>query len=194
MNDKRKRAMSILVRAREILAERLAERVIDDADQLVDDAHGNSYMDEIGTLYESVGGKLNNVNSMIAGLPTAGTSESTESDAALAVEFGETQQTQDPAPATFALFARQISENDLAAAGQSLSQLLGVDRELADRCAAAFHERLQQDPTTIEKAIRLRNEMAQGNNNASLLILFECFGLQGLQAVDVLDKLRATLA
>ena len=69
MNDRRKRAHSILVRTRDILADRLTERVLEDEQQILDDATGEDYMDDIGRLYESVGSKLGQVNLMIANLP-----------------------------------------------------------------------------------------------------------------------------
>ena len=70
MNERRKRAHSILVRTRDILAERLTERILEDEQEILDDATGADYMDDIGRLYESVGSKLGQINSMIANLPT----------------------------------------------------------------------------------------------------------------------------
>ena len=58
MKNRRKQARSILIKMRDILADRLAEFVLDEEEQLLIDAEGSSYTEEINTLYESVGGKL----------------------------------------------------------------------------------------------------------------------------------------
>ncbi|MCH7727860.1 MAG: Flp pilus assembly complex ATPase component TadA, partial [Planctomycetes bacterium] len=61
-------AMSILCHAREILADRMIERILDAENQILEDAQGDSYMNEIETLQESVGERLNSVNVMLANL------------------------------------------------------------------------------------------------------------------------------
>ena len=54
MND-RARATEILRKARAILAERLTEKILEQREELLDDAQGDSYMSEIESLYEQVG-------------------------------------------------------------------------------------------------------------------------------------------
>jgi hypothetical protein len=68
MND-RSRATEILQKARNILAERLTELVLDQRDELLDDARGDSYMNEIESLYEQIGVKLSHVGQMLSNLP-----------------------------------------------------------------------------------------------------------------------------
>src|SRR5581483_5060539 len=68
MND-RQRATDILKNARNILAERLTELVLEQRDELLDDARGDSYMNEIESLYEQIGVKLSHVGQMLSNLP-----------------------------------------------------------------------------------------------------------------------------
>jgi hypothetical protein len=68
MNE-RARAIELLKQARTILAERLAELVLDQGEELLADARGDSYMNEIESLYEQIGHKLSHVNQMLSNLP-----------------------------------------------------------------------------------------------------------------------------
>src|SRR4029078_4264759 len=73
--DDRALAISILERAREILAARLTERIIEASDEIIDDALGNSYSSEIESLHEQVGLILNHVTSMLTSLPPTTTQD-----------------------------------------------------------------------------------------------------------------------
>jgi hypothetical protein len=79
MND-RTRAIKVLREAKAILSDRLTERVLDAADEILADARGDSYMNDIETVYEQVGIKLAHVNQMLSNLPvdTAAPSDKTE--------------------------------------------------------------------------------------------------------------------
>jgi hypothetical protein len=68
MND-RARATDVLREARAILAERLTEKILEQREELLDDARGDSYMNEIESLYEQVGMKLSHVSQMLSNLP-----------------------------------------------------------------------------------------------------------------------------
>lgn len=68
MND-RTRALEVLREAKAILAERLTEKVLEQAEEILADARGDSYMNEIESLYEQVGLKLSHVSQMLANLP-----------------------------------------------------------------------------------------------------------------------------
>jgi hypothetical protein len=65
----RARAIEILREARAILAARLSEKVIEQAEEILADARGDSYMNEIESLYEQVGHKLTHVSQMLSNLP-----------------------------------------------------------------------------------------------------------------------------
>jgi hypothetical protein len=68
MND-RARATEILKNARNVLAERLTEKILEQQEELLDDARGDSYMNEIESLYEQVGVKLSHVGQMLSNMP-----------------------------------------------------------------------------------------------------------------------------
>jgi hypothetical protein len=81
MNE-RTTATDVLRQARAILADRLSEMVAEQAEEILADARGESYMNEIDSIYEQVGLKLAHVSQMLANLPsreaTASTSRSAE--------------------------------------------------------------------------------------------------------------------
>jgi hypothetical protein len=65
----RTRATEILKEARQILADLLTEKVLEQGEDLLADARGDSYMNEIESLYEQVGVKLAHVSQMLSNLP-----------------------------------------------------------------------------------------------------------------------------
>ncbi len=67
--SERARAIEVLKEARTILAERLMELVLQQREELLDDARGDSYMNEIESLYEQIGHKLSHVSQMLSNLP-----------------------------------------------------------------------------------------------------------------------------
>ena len=71
MKTERTRALDVLQQAREILAQRLTERVLDTAEDILNDARGDSYMNDIDMLYDQVGMRLAHINQMISNLPAA---------------------------------------------------------------------------------------------------------------------------
>ncbi|MDA0834187.1 MAG: hypothetical protein O2955_08770 [Planctomycetota bacterium] len=62
-------AYQILKQAREILAKRLVERILDSSDEILDDAAGESYSNEIEQVYEQCGTQLQHVQNMLNLLP-----------------------------------------------------------------------------------------------------------------------------
>ena len=205
--DNHERALAILKEARDLLTSRLIDMVVDADDGILEDADGCSYMDEIETLQEKVGGRLNIINGMIANMPAAKPKPAAgkpaspvpsvpkvESVAEGAVESSAAPpQSGVVPPMKFALFAQQIAANDVEEAGRTLIDLLNVDESLALRCATHFRDRLNEDPMTIQKTMQLRSKLSEGKHNDSLMILWDCFGLQGLQAVSAMATLKASL-
>ena len=194
--DKRKRALSILEQARDLLGQRLIEDIIESGDSILEDAEGCSYMDEIDTVHQRVGGRLNSINIMIANLPAADSTGAEPESATLETPVAalEPEETEVPKPVNFVLFVEQIGANDVDGAARTLSELLDVDEESAHHCATSFRDRLNEDPTTLQRVMQLRTKLIAGENNDSLMILWDCFRLQGPQAVEVLQTLKARLA
>jgi hypothetical protein len=95
--------------------------------------------------------------------------------------------------ASFRSFGTQIFTGDLDAAGESLAELFHIDPIRGRRCAEAFADQLARSPDVMTKAMSLRKEIATANFNSSLMLLYECFGLQGLEAIGVLQTLMSRL-
>lgn len=65
----RAQARAVLEEAREILAARLAEQVLEASEAILDDARGDSYMSEIDEVYDRIGLKLVHVSQMLSHFP-----------------------------------------------------------------------------------------------------------------------------
>jgi hypothetical protein len=219
--NQRARAIAILKQARDMLAERLSERVLESHGELLDDAAGFSYMGEIEALYEQIGSRLVHVTQMISNLPPAPeTPLSAEEEAAEEATPGNLDDGGSdsiivggplglktpalPGPATseyaapvrqasFQTFAVQIQSGDIESAGRTLAMLFGVEDVRGIQCAAIFAERLENEPGFLTKAMQLRKELEKDGINAAIMLLYECFGLSGLECIGVLQTLRSKL-
>ena len=100
-----------------------------------------------------------------------------------------------PAPPaiTFQSFAERVMANDLDGAGIVLAGLLDVSHNRGRECARRFQEQLAERPQFLQKAMTLRSELAAGSVNGALLLLWECFGLQGLESIAALQSLKTRL-
>lgn len=226
----RNRAIQILTEAREILAERLTERVLESADEILSDARGDSYMNDIDAVYEQVGLKLSHITQMLANLPveeevaTHTTNEFRTDDLSpqdYPVVAEETVShdlvSTNPRPAlvgpmyvsapalpapkvdppqfpgdepSFQQFVLQVQASDVRAAGKTLAVLFALPDNRALLCAATFAERWRRNPDFISRAMQLREEVASGTYNGALVLLFECFGLTGIESIGVLQTLQ----
>ena len=211
MND-RARAIEILKYARDMIAERLTERIIDARNDIAEDAMGLSYMGEIESVYEQLGGRLAHLNQMLVNLPPDRTEPDTSKAPPIAVAERPTALLNSPAAdpsepdtrtpadgppeqaATFQMFFVQIQSADLECAARSLAQLLQIDRSRGRRCAETFLQQLTSDPDFVQHLLKLRRRMREGDTNESLLLLSKCFGLFGLELVAALQSLRTHLA
>jgi len=250
-------ARKVLLAARSELARRLSELVLAAEEEVLADARGESYMNEIETLYEQVGIKLAHVNQMLAGLPadleveiaTSSTPSPTTQQPTKPIASNDDElglcpsasppaptPTASPAPATsgpnppeiprtlrsplgiprkvvpsglvvsrkesplkplvsaptsgqaphLAIFAAQVRQGDLTAAGQTLHQMLGIDYPRAIACAAYFAEQLQEDPRLLLRIAQLQMELQASSFKGARLLLVECLGLTSEEAACVL--------
>jgi hypothetical protein len=249
MND-RARAIAILQQARDILAERLTEQVLEGRDSILEDAIGLSYSSEIDAIQEQIGQRLNNVNMLLNNLPpiedapapTAddvapapppalsyqpqsslalasvdsasvdaqsaenGSLESVQAEAtdpdeselilsAVAVDALMDDEAEDDRamPISFQSFAERIMANDVEGAGIVLAGLFDVSVDRGRQCARRFQEQLSERPQFLQKAMGLRHELTSGSVNGSLILLWECFGLQGIESLSALQSLKARM-
>lgn len=215
MNN-RARAIAILQQARETLAERLTDRILETEAEILADAEGQSYLSEIETIYEQLGSRLAHLSTMLSNMPPE--HDLRTSDVAAAEPIYVDRGTAYPAgfeadshvaagplalppPAiledrlpvplvTLQGFAAQVQSGDLDTAARMLAELFDVDTLCARRCTDLFAAQLAVHPDLALKATRLRSEVQAGNVNGSLLLLWECFGLDGMESLGVLQALR----
>ncbi|MGK0220661.1 MAG: hypothetical protein ACI9HE_004173 [Planctomycetota bacterium] len=183
----RLRARTVLTRARDILAERMCEMILESEEGLVQDAQGTSYMDEIGTVYEQVGGRLNHVNTLLSHLPAlaAGTV-----GVPLTGQSNQKPGGDGQVPATFMAFGQAVARGEEEQATAHLAELFGIDKHIAGASAATFADKLKEDSSVIERTMQMREDLRSGSDNRALLVLHECFGLSGLVAIQVLQFLK----
>ncbi|MCA9267074.1 MAG: hypothetical protein KDA41_01320 [Planctomycetales bacterium] len=227
MND-RTQALDLLRRARDILAERVTERVLANKDEILADALGLAHESEIDGLYEQLGVRLAHVNHLLSHLPAEEAAPGGEDDAielneqprAAAEETsrsaelaardhahrtaagphlalpapGEMLQLPGPAPAvSFQRFATRIFVGDLDGAGEVLADLFELEAPRARRCAQVFYDGVRHNPTVIGKAAQLRRNLQGGDYAGAMSLLHDCFGLQGIESISVMQTLRARL-
>jgi hypothetical protein len=218
MNE-RARAIAILNQARDVLIERLTERILDSEPAILDEVGGLAYSSELDTLYEHFGLRLSHINVLLSNLPpeTDVAPQPIECEPADATMTATTAETIYPleqidtssfgqasvypetfagqsSPASFQLFTRQVQAGDVTAAGHSLAELFELDEVRALACATTFREEYNKSPEVLLKAVQLRHEIQSGSANGALVLLWECFGLQGMESVGVLQSLKARLA
>jgi hypothetical protein len=208
-------AIAILERARQALVERLAEKVVESAEEIIDDAEGRTYGAEIDAIHDQIALRLLHVNSMLAvlphsefaaplppGLPAPPGFETATMTSEHSLESGAvtmlTVDAAQPGPASeapsFQTFVGQIQADDLAGAAQALAELLDLPSERTLACAVKFREQMASHPDFLMRAMELRRELHSGSVNGALMLLWECFGLQGPESIGVMLTLRSRLA
>lgn len=236
MND-RARAIAILKQARDTLAERLTESVLEASEEIIEDAQGSSFMGEIEAVYEQMGSRLTHVSQMISNLPPIRDESPEEnnpvqspSDQVDSLESAVIQELNDssadgasdqppavisqyvgletpaipgvvapvavpqPSPGSFQAFAKLMLSGDVEGAGDILAELFGIDTHRSAQCAQVFAQRMKEDPEFLPKAQRLRHELLADRHNGVIMLLYECFGLTGLESIGVLQSLRVHVA
>jgi len=229
MND-RQQAIDLLRRARDILAERLTEHVLANKGQILEDALGLSYTNEIDAAYEQMGVRLTHLNQLLSNLPAEDDEVEEAADASEDLYLPEDEpqpsdesvsqhhgpQTKTPAPhlahslalpgpaeilqlggpaptVSFQRFATRIFVGDLDGAGEILAELFELEGTRAHKCAQVFYDGVRNNPEVIGKAAQLRRDLQAGNYNSSLALLHDCFGLQGVESLSVMQTLRARM-
>ena len=214
-------AISILQQARDMLAERLTERVLEARQEILDDAEGVTYLSEIETVYEQLGGRLAHINTMLSHLPPVDDASSPDTPHGEPV-FTDVRTTYDssyeldmpvislplalPAPAvseerpqltlappSLQSFALYVQTGDVETAARCLTDLLNLPAARGRACIDAFLQRWAIQPDLLHRVVLLRSELQSGNVTPSLTMLSECFGLQGMESISALQSLRSRL-
>jgi len=206
--DERARAIEILKRARDMLVDRLSQEIVASEESLLEDALGLSYSGEIAQVFEQVGNRLHQVSVMLSNLPVP---EHTSADD---LEPAGVEPVSKPMPfaavmgppavaglltgtpldrPTLERFTHQVTAGQFDEACRCLAQLFELDEQRARRCTITFAQRFQESPEVVRKTMLLRDELISGSINSSLMLLWECFGLQGLDSLAVARSLKARL-
>ena len=107
---------------------------------------------------------------------------------------GEVLQLAGPPPVvSFQRFATRIFLGDLDGAALVLAELFELEVGRARKCAQVFYDVVRHNPEVIAKAAQLRRELQAGGYSTALMLLHECFGLQGVESISVMQSLRARI-
>jgi hypothetical protein len=91
---------------------------------------------------------------------------------------------------TFKNFHLLVVQSKLAEASAALAVLLGVPLKRAEAAAHYYAKKAKEDTQHPFKTMQLSGVIAQGAPNEALLLLQECFGLEGPIAIQVYETLR----
>jgi len=221
MNE-RSLALSILQKARDALSQRLTERVIESQDEIQSDAEGGSYLSEIETIYEQIGGRLAHLNAMLSNLPPvesapttadASASEIIYADLAAAYPTGlDLEATAPvallglPAPSTaeespvkplaetFQNIVLYVRAGDLDTAGRMIAEVFDIKPSQERRGASAFARQLVSYPELALRSEELGFSLGGTNEYAAATLLGECFEFQAIEALSLVRGLKSRAA
>jgi len=94
---------------------------------------------------------------------------------------------------TFKSFHLLIMQTKLAEAASALVSLLDIPLPEAEAAAAYYAKKNRDDSQHPFKTMQLYAIIGQGPPNQALLLLQECFGLEGPIAIHVYDTLRQSI-
>jgi hypothetical protein len=215
--NQRTLAVSILQRARDTLGERLAQRIIDAQQEIEADAEGGSYLSEIETIYEQLGGRLAHLGAMLSNLPPAApgapadatASEIIYADLASAYPTGLDLETAapttllalpapvnpEPAPHLNVLadslqdIVLQVQAGDLMNAARAISELFDIKPSDSRRCARAFSRQMANGPDLVARVVELGWMLGEMHEQSAAALLGECFEFQTPEALAIVRGL-----
>lgn len=193
MND-RDKAIKILTQARDTLTEQLNERVLESADEIISDAEGETFLSEIEALFDKVGIKLHHIGIMLSQLPKIAEPKPPVPPAPPYAAQVTVDPTVSVPTDSFRDFGLHIQAGDVQAAGRSLTGLFNIDAARGLQCAEFFLAAVLRDPEIMTKAMLLRKELTADNHNNSLMLLYECFGLQPYEAIGIVATLKTLVS
>lgn len=218
--SERSLAISILQKARDALSRRLSERVIEAQDEIQADADGCSYLSEIETIYEQIGGRLAHLNAMLSNLPPAESTVPADATASeiIYADLASTYPTRLepettaqvallglPAPARteeqqtsslasiFESIVLHVEADELAVAGRMIAELFDIKPSHGRRGAQAFSRQLLNYPELGRRIEELGRSLQETNEYAAATLLGECFEFQAIEALTLVRALKTRL-
>jgi hypothetical protein len=221
--DERAQAIRILRKTRDVLVQRLSERILESEEEILAEAEGHSFLSEIETIYDQIGLRLVHVNQMLAHLPAEaapveevrpaaadilqpGLAEERTQSAASTSEFSISSFLALPAPSdaktvagnlatsTLLMFAVHARRGDLETGALSLESLFGLSRDRALAATRVFHAHCTRDSSYVENAARLQNYLEAEALSRAFGVMCESFGLSGGEALSALMWWRTRTA
>lgn len=178
MTEQQKQAVEILNRLRETYIGRITEFVIENEDEMMEQAQGEpSFInnEELGELAE----KLRQLMLILEGYRSA-------------VQEEPVQQQQVSTPeVTFPLWAELVRAGEWERATYALAYLFQCHVPLAAACMDWFCKLLDSGQPMFSRVQELREAVNQ-EPAIAIRLLHECFGLVGEPAVHVLHSLQGT--
>lgn len=107
----------------------------------------------------------------------------------LATQPGSDDSAQAP---TFKNFHSDIIRNDRSAASKTLSTLLAMTPDLAERATKFYAEAIKHDPEHVLAAMSLFGQIISNDQNEALLTLQRVFGLSIVEAIPIYTHLKNT--
>lgn len=90
----------------------------------------------------------------------------------------------------FKVFGRSIAENNLEEAAKVLRDMFGCDLEKAVQMTDFFHRGFLSSPSIIMKTMQIRTLVERGSHNDAIVVINEVFGVEGPDALMVLEAMR----
>ncbi len=160
----RSQAISILQKARDALGERLTQRILESQHEIEADAEGGSYLSEIETIYEQIGGRLAHLNAMLSNLPPA-----------------------DPTMAVDAPFAADATASEIIYADLASAYPAGLDAESTAPLTllalpAPAHDEEPREESLADRFASIVFEVQSGDMVSASWLISELFDIKPSQA------------
>lgn len=94
---------------------------------------------------------------------------------------------------TFIDFVQAVQMSELSKASQCLTMLLNIPFEKAENASYHFHQLFCAGEPVVDKARNIRTLLIEGQTNESLIVLYECFKLSGVDAICALESMRGMI-
>ena len=167
-----------LVQIRDAYVKRISEYVEEHKDNLLAQASGQATWDLNSDKLFKAGEELRQITVILSCLPQ---------------ESEPKQVIYQVPPVTFGLFVEQIRTNDFHRAMVSLTCLLLIDEMRAARCVNHFVVMVQSNPSIFDQIDKLKYELVNGSPSACTNLLFECFGLEHNEGIQIATIIQSRI-